>query len=171
MRQDPQLLTPDTHRYSLPAWYRGSGWAGSTHLLSRSYWRQTGESRWGQFCAEQCPPLFQVTFSTVLRGDHCIRRAGRIKYLDGPDLAKVTQLVRVARASNPGLPATLVVFPTFCTAFNVCHMYIYFMLPSGPLSKYFFEGCLSGFSCTLQTESPLGLTECFCLFDLPGSTY
>lgn len=63
MRQDLQLLTPDTHRYSLPASYRGSGWAGSTHLLSRSFWQQTGESRWGQFCAEQCPPLFQVTFS------------------------------------------------------------------------------------------------------------
>lgn len=65
-----------------------------SHLLSRNFWRQTGESRCSQFCAEQCPPLFQVAFSTILRGGHCIRGAQRIKYLDGLDLAKVTQLVR-----------------------------------------------------------------------------
>lgn len=72
-----------------------------SHLLSRNFWRQTGESWCSQFCAEQCPPLFQVAFSTILRGGHCIRGAQRIKYLDGLDLAKVTQLVRGGKGVKP----------------------------------------------------------------------
>lgn len=149
MRQDPQLLTIETHRYSLPAWYGGSGWAGSPTCCLGASGDRRGRAGGASSVLSSAHPCFRSPFPQSYEA------IVALDGLDGLDLAKVTQLVRVARASNPGLPATLVVFPIFCTAFNVCHMYIYVMLPSGPLSKYFFEGCLSGFSCTLHTESRL----------------